>query len=60
MITYYCKKCDISYKLGASNSKNSECPYCGKILHITGWIREYPLGALDSEEIDVNLLEDEE
>ena len=37
-----------------------ECPYCGKILHITGWIREYPLGALDSEEIDVNLLEDEE
>ena len=30
MITYYCKKCDISYKLGASNSKNSECPYCGK------------------------------
>ena len=35
------------------------CPYCGKVLHITGWIREYPLGTLDSEEIDVDTFEDE-
>lgn len=39
---------------------NCECPYCGKIIHITGWIREYPIGLLDSEEIDVDLFEDEE
>lgn len=37
-----------------------ECPYCGKTLHITGWIREYPIGIVDSEEIDVELFEDEE
>ncbi len=35
------------------------CPYCGKVLHISGWIREYPLGTLDSEEIDVDTFEDE-
>lgn len=35
------------------------CPYCGKVLHITGWIREYPLGTLDSEEIDVDTFEGE-
>lgn len=37
-----------------------ECPYCGKTLHITGWIREYPIGIVDSEEINVELFEDEE
>ena len=37
-----------------------ECPYCGKTLHITGWIRECPIGIVDSEEIDVELFEDEE
>lgn len=35
------------------------CPYCGKVLHISGWIREYPIGTLDSEEIDVDTFEDE-
>ena len=35
------------------------CPYCGKVLHISGWIREYPLGTLDSEGIDVDTFEDE-
>lgn len=34
------------------------CPYCGKVLHITGWICEYPLGTLDLEEIDVDTFED--
>ena len=33
---------------------NCECPYCGKILHIEGWIREYPIGAFDSEEIELD------
>lgn len=37
-----------------------KCPYCGKIIHIKGCIREYPIGILDSEEIDVDLFEDEE
>lgn len=35
------------------------CPYCGKLLHITGWIREYPLGTLDSEEIVVDTYDEE-
>lgn len=35
------------------------CPYCGKVLHITGWIREYPIGTLDSEEIDVDTFDEE-
>lgn len=38
---------------------NCKCPYCGKVLHITGWIREYPLGTFDSEDIDVDTFEDE-
>ena len=38
---------------------NCKCPYCGKVLHITGWIREYPLGIFDSEDIDVDTFEDE-
>lgn len=35
------------------------CPYCGKLLHISGWIREYPLGTLDSEEIVVDTYDEE-
>ena len=31
-----------------------ECPKCGTIIQIKGWIREYPLGADDSEEINVS------
>lgn len=30
-----------------------------KVLHITGWIREYPMGIFDSEDIDVDTFEDE-
>lgn len=29
------------------------------MLHVTGWIREYPLGIFDSEDIDIDPLEDE-
>ena len=42
------------------SATDCECPYCGKTIHITGWIRENPIGILDSEEIDVDLFEDEE
>jgi len=30
-----------------------ECPKCGNSIHISGWIREYPIGAYDSEDIVV-------
>ncbi len=29
------------------------CPYCDKTFRVEGWIREYPIGAYDSESIDV-------
>ena len=34
-----------------------ECSDCGKFLRVSGWIREYPLGAYDSENIDVKAYE---
>lgn len=34
-----------------------ECPECGKAIRIKGWIREYPMGAYDSEDIEVNGIE---
>lgn len=49
---------DVVYSFDSDT--DCECPYCGKTLHITGWIREYPIGIVDSEEIDVELFEDEE
>ena len=33
------------------------CPNCGKVIRISGWKREYPLGAFDSENLDVSLVE---
>lgn len=33
------------------------CDKCGAILNVSGWIREYPLGAYDSEDIDVDVIE---
>lgn len=36
-----------------------ECPECGRVIRIFGWKREYPIGAFDSEEIDVELVEEE-
>lgn len=38
---------------------NYECSSCGKVIRISGWKREYPIGAFDSEEVDVSLLDDE-
>ena len=36
------------------------CPKCEKTVCIKGWIREYPIGAYDSESISVELVEAEE
>lgn len=33
-----------------------ECPGCGKLVRIRGWIREYPVGAYDSEDIQTNVI----
>ena len=42
------------------SEQSYECPECGKVIRISGWKREYPLGAFDSEEVDVSLEEDDE
>lgn len=42
---------DILYSIDSEDSY--ECPDCNKRIHIKGWIREYPLGAWDSENIEV-------
>lgn len=49
---------DVVYSFDSDS--NCECPYCGKIIHVTGWIREYPTGVLDSEDIIVDLWEDDD
>lgn len=35
------------------------CKDCGKAIRVSGWIREYPIGAYDSEEISVELQEED-
>ena len=42
---------DIVYSFNTED--NYECESCGKLFHVEGWIREYPVGAYDSEHIDV-------
>ena len=42
---------DIVYYFDSEDSL--ECPLCAKRYQVTGWIREYPLGAYDSEEINI-------
>jgi len=37
-----------------------ECPKCGRLIRISGWIREYPIGGYDSEDIDVVEQEEED
>lgn len=39
---------------------NYRCPECGTAIRIEGWIREYPIGAYDSEDIIINSFEEEE
>ena len=49
---------DIVYSFNSED--NYECPDCGTVLEIEGWIREYPMGAYDSEDINVEVIEGEE
>ncbi len=36
---------------------NYECSCCCKRFRVSGWIREYPLGAYDSEKINAELID---
>lgn len=36
---------------------NHVCPICGKLFRISGWIREYPIGAYDSDEVSTARME---
>lgn len=45
---------DIVYYFDSED--NIECPVCHRKYRLSGWIREYPLGAYDSEEIGVDKL----
>lgn len=47
---------DIVYSINSED--NFKCPKCGKALQIEGWIREYPVGAYDSEDINLDEWED--
>ncbi|PKM87333.1 MAG: transcriptional regulator [Firmicutes bacterium HGW-Firmicutes-10] len=47
---------DIVYSFNSED--NYECPKSGKVIQIERWIREYPVGAYDSEGINVEELED--
>lgn len=48
---------DVVYSFNSEDSY--ECPECGKVIHIEGWIREYPVGAYDSEAINVETGEED-
>lgn len=41
------------------SERNYECPECSRIVQISGWKREYPIGAFDSEDVDISMIEDE-
>lgn len=47
---------DIVYSFDSED--NYHCPGCEAIIHIEGWIREYPIGAYDSEDISIDLFEE--
>ncbi len=49
---------DIVYSFDTED--NIECPSCERKYRISGWIREYPVGAYDSEHLDVVELQDDE
>lgn len=38
------------------SEKSYACPICGKVIRIAGWKREYPIGAFDSERVDISLV----
>lgn len=49
---------DIVYSFDSED--NIECPSCKKKFKVSGWIREYPVGVYDSEEIDVEKIFNED
>lgn len=49
---------DIVYSFDSED--NIECPSCDKKCRVSGWIREYPIGAYDSEDVGVVELPDNE
>ena len=49
---------DIVYSFDSED--NIECPACQKKYQVSGWIREYPVGAYDSEDVTVVELSDKE
>ena len=42
---------DMVYEFDSEESY--KCPKCSHILRITGWIREYPIGAYDSDDFEI-------
>lgn len=42
------------------SEENQECIFCQRRIRISGWIREYPIGAYDSEELHVEELNRQE
>ena len=42
---------DVVYEFDSED--NCKCQFCEKVISITGWVREYPTGAWDSEDITV-------
>lgn len=49
---------DIVYSF--DSEENYECPFCGKMFQVSGWIREYPMGMYDSENVDITKLDEED
>lgn len=49
---------DIVYSFDTED--NLRCEQCGKGIRVEGWIREYPIGAYDSEHINVESVNEEE
>lgn len=47
---------DIVYSFNSED--NYMCAECGHLVRINGWIREYPIGAYDSENININKWKD--
>ena len=40
------------------SEENYHCDCCGELFRIEGWIREYPMGAYDSEDVNVEVIEE--
>ena len=49
---------DIVYSFDTTDGLT--CEKCGGGIHVEGWIREYPVGAYDSEHISIESIDEEE